>query len=1101
MGAGRVKGGVSVKKIFALILCFLMICQCMGGELYIESGNGWDTQYSLGQEDLTAGEAEEWDDSYAEETIYFDSIADSIYEDTVVEQVEEFPAEGFVSEEAAVETDSSEDQLFDGSFGFAIEAADDAAGFGSEIVGVENTTRDIVLLLDVSGSMSGTPMDAMKEAATLFCQKILENNDVTRIGIVVFGNSTGRIQGLTNDFEALKNAIAGLRSGGGTPLYRASQEANTMLTEKTTITVPTGDGGTETIDVTPSGEKYLVVMTDGEPDSRSNCTSYYQTLKDTTDYKIYSVGFLHSLSGTNKENAANFLRGIQNSGYFEASNIEELIEKFAEIAQTILKPLEAEVTHWTVDPQGFVYTIAIHVKNTNSNSDLTNVFAEIDVGDAVLKEGEKRQTEEKLAPLNYREFTWDVAINYAKYPDGGVYNCTIKIGADKTVGLEVEESIPFGAINSKSNELDFSKDVWKFKNIGKACKNHMSDEALNALMIGLSNSEKGVIRDALENDWGADGHCYGMSATVILNKMNILDLKNYTNAKTIRDAKEDDVRDLICYYMLLQKTDVMWQTVSPNTLEKYADNVSAFLIELAKMADDVKNGGTPVLLQVNSGIGGHVMAAYALEPGNFTSPVTQRTYDNRILVYDCNPTDLWGNVKWDANSSLYFNWNTGEWEVPNYVTSTTDGFISSDPNAAIQIATNDLELIDCKNMSTAVKNSKAVLEAQMATNFVLTLLDENGYDFSGEWHFNSDGTVQSGATKLLIMRPAFSAADAPFGIVLPDNKGAYKLSSEDSSVTEIKGNIRYDDFYMTVDASSAESALFTPSGKTALTNNQGPFKISVTDDNAPSDDYYTYTVSGDDSNGDVSVEMTPNGLKITADDTKGLTIVGVDDTGKAEATIEESHKSIVLKKQDNDVDVNHKPGTPPGIGTVLNGSDGNFYQVTKVSEEVAFFKIGVGLTMLVIPATVNIEGVTYKVTSVVRDASRGNSRIKGVEIGSNVVTIGRSAFNGCTQISRITIGSKVKEIGPGAFQNCRKLSSVTIPSKVKTIGKNAFYGCKKLTKIKIKTTKLTESSVGAKAFKGVYSTVKVYVPSSLLSKYKTLLLKKGLTSSAKIKKL
>ena len=59
---------------------------------------------------------------------------------------------------------------------------------------------------------------------------------------------------------------------------------------------------------------------------------------------------------------------------------------------------------------------------------------------------------------------------------------------------------------------------------------------------------------------------------------------------------------------------------------------------------------------------------------------------------------------------------------------------------------------------------------------------------------------------------------------------------------------------------------------------------------------------------------------------------------------------------------------------------------------------------------------------------------------------------------------------------------------------------KKLKTIIIKTKKLTATSVGEKAFKGVYKKATVQVPASKLKDYMKLLVKKGLPKTAIVKK-
>lgn len=153
-----------------------------------------------------------------------------------------------------------------------------------------------------------------------------------------------------------------------------------------------------------------------------------------------------------------------------------------------------------------------------------------------------------------------------------------------------------------------------------------------------------------------------------------------------------------------------------------------------------------------------------------------------------------------------------------------------------------------------------------------------------------------------------------------------------------------------------------------------------------------------------------------------------------------------------------------------------------------------------IPATVKIGGKTYKVTTIGAGAFSGCTKLTSVKIGKNVNTIGKKAFYNCKKLTKVTIGANVTSIGVSAFEKCTSLKSVVIPKKVKKIGKRAFYGCKKLKKITIKTSKLSKKSIGAKAFKGIYSKATVKVPAKKLKTYKKYLWKAGVSKKAKIKK-
>lgn len=152
-------------------------------------------------------------------------------------------------------------------------------------------------------------------------------------------------------------------------------------------------------------------------------------------------------------------------------------------------------------------------------------------------------------------------------------------------------------------------------------------------------------------------------------------------------------------------------------------------------------------------------------------------------------------------------------------------------------------------------------------------------------------------------------------------------------------------------------------------------------------------------------------------------------------------------------------GKPVNVGTVFKEKKtGIQYKVTKKGKSgkatVEYKKGPKKASNVSIPATVRINGITYKVTS-----------------------IGTKAFAGNTKLRKITIGKNIT-----------------------SIGKQAFYNCKNLRSIVIKTSTIKSAKVGAKAFKGIYKKAVIKVPAKKLKAYKTMLRKKGIGSKVKVRK-
>ena len=85
----------------------------------------------------------------------------------------------------------------------------------------------------------------------------------------------------------------------------------------------------------------------------------------------------------------------------------------------------------------------------------------------------------------------------------------------------------------------------------------------------------------------------------------------------------------------------------------------------------------------------------------------------------------------------------------------------------------------------------------------------------------------------------------------------------------------------------------------------------------------------------------------------------------------------------------------------------------------------------------------------------------------------------------------VDKIAASAFKCRTHLTSVTISKNIKEVGKSAFEGCSNLADITVKTTALTNKTVGANAFKSIKSNATITVPASKYIVYKNLLKAKG----------
>lgn len=135
-----------------------------------------------------------------------------------------------------------------------------------------------------------------------------------------------------------------------------------------------------------------------------------------------------------------------------------------------------------------------------------------------------------------------------------------------------------------------------------------------------------------------------------------------------------------------------------------------------------------------------------------------------------------------------------------------------------------------------------------------------------------------------------------------------------------------------------------------------------------------------------------------------------------------------------------KPDVPkkvPAKGSVHKSADGKLaFKVTKSDAKNGTVTVSKLLKKTVktvtIPATVTIDGYTFKVTAVANNVFKNASRLKSIVIGANVKSIGKSSFYKCKKLATITFkGIKAPGVGKNAFKSGKSKVTVKVPKKMK----------------------------------------------------------------------
>lgn len=203
--------------------------------------------------------------------------------------------------------------------------------------------RDIYLVLDVSGSMSGTPLKNLKVAAKEFCKLMLEDTTGdNRIAIITYGTKVETFSFSTN-YATLAGIIDGFTAKGSTAMYDA------LMAVKDVNELYGNENAT----------KHVVVMADGLPNEGAVITNGKYNSKDSTmyykhgnavysvasgmwhDYLIYSIGFFHNLGGSQLRYGKVLMKDIQNALYLEVFDPDKILDAYTGVAENIIgKPCD-----------------------------------------------------------------------------------------------------------------------------------------------------------------------------------------------------------------------------------------------------------------------------------------------------------------------------------------------------------------------------------------------------------------------------------------------------------------------------------------------------------------------------------------------------------------------------------------------------------------------------------------------------------------------------------------------------------------------------------------------------------------------------------------
>lgn len=298
--------------------------------------------------------------------------------------------------------------------------------------------RYSVLVLDVSGSMDGDPIEELKKGAVAFCEQVLSSTiSDNKIAIVTFETNVKLLSDFTDDKDALIEAIEGIYTGDMTNLAGGLSKAKELL-----------EG------VEGDVIKDIVVMCDGLPNQPSWETgeSAAYSVVESLPFYINIYGLYFCPNGFNPD-CERVMQTVGRNGYEKVEDGSALVFEFVGSGNTINNKNSNYVVLHIACPVDVAVTlngVTLDKNNTKTTFGTLEFAGEND--------------EEKIVTLTYRD---DYLIEITGTGTGTMdYSATYFINEDElfsltypTVAITPETKINTGVdVNDQSKALEVDAD-------------------------------------------------------------------------------------------------------------------------------------------------------------------------------------------------------------------------------------------------------------------------------------------------------------------------------------------------------------------------------------------------------------------------------------------------------------------------------------------------------------------------------------------------------------------------------------------------------------------------------------------------------------------
>jgi len=799
------------------------------------------------------------------------------------------------------------------------------------------TVRYTVLLLDTELDFEmydeydyllylvDTPVDTIKKAAHGFTKQLLDAAGQNYIAVLTYSSSVKVECGFTDSESTLTRALNGISEGGQwADINSALKKADALLSEVQT----------------PDAEKNIVLFTQGinfegshsesGVYSEDDCTwqrmdnevaayAYsnvtYKTAKNLhKKYNVYSIGLFQSfaglpLDGMNLLNfAKRFASDIQNKGFYDVADPDDLPLVFESVADNILNPLEVMLYHTRRTVQSSAgaaeyieITLYAFIQNKSKETAVGTKIRIDDLGGLkLLNAGSPLELKPGDIPAEEdKDVYWKLR---APIPEGEKsYQVKIVASSENSVAIEQYETVTVSG-DISANQFG-EHDRWSFVHY---LPNYQIDaEHLSPLLDRYEQKERDKLQTKYTSitqpnaGWG--GSCHGLSLAALLFKLNRLTPSEWDeDADLISDLRMRTVSSMVNYYFLMQWTPehqaIKKRTVKMNDAEalraleeELNDSAVMFGFDWTykysrDCVETLPNGQQITHKKGDKEPAGHTILAYGTPESSENGwTVNGVRYHNRIHLYDINTLD--SQLVYSPSYLFYeitdgFFVDSAEWTVakesaPNVYIDLY--FTPSDPfvfhKKQINFISNDITELDVINIEDASLEADVILNTQsmlIANNLTtkLRVMNESGK------YTDIDGLVSDGEFTLDTYYDTLYVPGShmiPSLNILLDEEEAYTVLNTDNAPA-IDFLMQYEDVYTYVYAENGTEVSFRPDGAVGLTGENASYRLTmVFDEDDSTTPWYKTTVEGSGAN-EIFMEQTRDGIVVTGDNLENLTI-------------------------------------------------------------------------------------------------------------------------------------------------------------------------------------------------------------------------------------